>query len=58
MAKIRITTQDGKPTPYFYWSNESRSDPTRLPVYKSASHGVKRIRGVFFNAVTNRIAKV
>ena len=57
MAKIWILKQDGTATPYFYWSGENRTDPTKLPVYKSASHGVTRIRGMFFNPVTNRIAK-
>lgn len=57
MAKVRILKLDGKPTPYFYWSSEKDGDPTRLPVYKSASHGVERLKGVVFNAVTNRMAR-
>ncbi len=57
MAKIGIVRQDGSPTPYFYWSMSTEGDPTKLPVYKNASHKVERVKGVFFNAVTNRMAR-
>ena len=55
MAKVKIVRQDGAPTPYFYWSNEAERDPTKLQVYKSASHGVERMKGIFFNKETNSI---
>jgi hypothetical protein len=53
VKKIRIFRKDGTPTPYFYWSSEIARDPTKLQVYKSASHGIERMRGVFFNTETN-----
>jgi hypothetical protein len=53
VKKIKIFRKDGHPTPYFYWSNEIARDPKKLQVYKSASHGVERVKGVFFNTETN-----
>ena len=55
MPKVRIFGHNGTPTPYFYWSNETARDPTKLQVYKSASHGVERMKGIFFNKVTNSL---
>jgi hypothetical protein len=55
MPKVRIFGQDGTPTPYFYWSNETAREPTKHQVYNSASHGVERMRGIFFNKMTNSI---
>lgn len=59
MAKVRIYKSDGTPTRYFYWSKGSEDAPdlTDIPVYKHATDGVKRMRGVRFNAETNRMRK-
>lgn len=56
MAKVKIFKKNGTPTPYF-WSKKDGTDQTSVTVYKQTSDGVKRMRGVRFNAVTNRILK-
>lgn len=56
MAKVKIFKKDGTPTPYF-WSNRDSGDRTDVTIYKQTSDGVKRMKGVRFNAVTNRIRK-
>lgn len=56
MAKIKIFRKDGSPSPYF-WSDKDDSDRDRKTVYKQTSDGRKRMRGVHFNAVTNRLRK-
>ena len=56
MARIRITKKDGTVTPYF-WSDKEGSDLTRRTVYKQTGEGVKRMRGVRFNSVTNRMRR-
>ncbi len=55
MAKIKIFRKDGTPTPYF-WSDRD-TDRTNLTVYKQTSDGVKRMRGVYYDAVAKRIHK-
>lgn len=55
MAKVKIFKKDGSPTPYF-WSNRD-SDRTNVTVYKQTTDGVKRMKGVRFNAETNRMQK-
>jgi hypothetical protein len=56
MPKVKIFKKDGTPTPYF-WSNRDGGDRTNVTVYKQTSDGVKRMRGVRFNAVTNAMQK-
>ncbi len=56
MAKVRIYKRDGSSTPYF-WSNRDTVDRTDVTVYKQTTDGVKRMTGVRFNAVTNRMRK-
>ncbi|MGH7461411.1 MAG: hypothetical protein ACREMA_10325, partial [Longimicrobiales bacterium] len=56
MAKVRIFKKDGAPTSYF-WSNKHRGNRELQTVYKQTSHGVKRINGVRFNALTNTMHK-
>lgn len=56
MAKIKIFKKDGSPTPYF-WSDKADEERTSKTVYKQTSDGVKRMRGVRFNAATNRMRK-
>lgn len=56
MARIKIFKKDGTPTPYF-WSDRDGTVTTRKTVYKATREGVKRIKGVQFNADTNRMHK-
>ena len=56
MARISISKKDGTPTPYF-WSDKDGKDRTRQVVYKKTEEGVKRMRGVRFNSVTNRMRR-
>ena len=54
MAKVKISKKDGTPTPYF-WSDKEDSAGNRKTVYKQAGDIVKRMRGVHFDPVTNRM---
>ncbi|NIP80566.1 MAG: hypothetical protein GWM90_15635 [Gemmatimonadetes bacterium] len=56
MARVRITKRDGSTTPYF-WSDKEQGSKTRKTVYKQTADGVKRMRGVRFDPVTNRMHK-
>ena len=56
MAKVKIYKKDGTATPYF-WSNKHSGDRRYQTVYKQTSDGVKRMRGVHFDAVNNRLVK-
>ena len=56
MTKTKIFKSDGTPTPYF-WTDKEGEDRTSVTVYKQATSGVKRMRGVRFNTVTNRIKR-
>jgi hypothetical protein len=56
MARIRITKKDGTPTPYF-WSDKDGTDRTQQTVYKQTESGIKRMRGVRFDAVSKRMRK-
>ena len=56
MAKVKIYKRDGTPTPYF-WSDKKGGDPMRKVVYKHTTDGIKRMRGVHFDAVAKRIRK-
>ena len=56
MAKVRIVKRDGTPTPYF-WSNKHTCDRNFLTVYKETTDGVKRIKGVHYDATKNRMIK-
>ena len=53
--KIKIVKKNGTPTPYFWTDRDS--DRTHLTVYKQTAEGVKRMTGVHFDAVTNRMHK-
>jgi hypothetical protein len=56
MARIRISKKDGTPTPYF-WSDKDSAELTNRTVYKKTVDGVKRMKGVRFNTVTNRMRR-
>lgn len=55
--KTKIFKRDGTPSPYF-WSDKNGEDRTSVTVYKQTASGVKRMRGVRFNTLTNRMKKV
>lgn len=56
MARKTIDRKNGAPSPYF-WSDEDGNPPNRRTVYKDTSTGVKRMRGVRFDSVKNRIRR-
>jgi hypothetical protein len=56
MARTRIFKKDGASTPYF-WSDTDGTAPDRKRIYKKTAEGVKRMKGAFFNARTNRVRK-
>lgn len=56
MAKVRIMKKDGTPS-RFFWLDRDGGDRTNERLYRETEDGVKRIRGVRFNAVTNRVRK-
>jgi hypothetical protein len=55
MARVMIVKKNGTKTPYFWLDKES--DHTRLTVYKKTAEGIKRMKGVHFDAVANRMHK-
>ena len=56
MAKMKIFKRDGTSTPYF-WSSKDTADPTSVAVYRRTADGVKRVRSMRFNTVTNRMRR-
>lgn len=56
MARHRIRDKHGKPTKFF-WSDKDGNDQTSRTVYKQTPDGVKRMRGVHFDADKNRFRK-
>jgi hypothetical protein len=56
MAKIKISKPDGTESPYF-WSDKDTDHPKSKTVYKQTAEGVKRMKGVRFNPVSNRMRK-
>ena len=56
MAKVKIFKKDGTPTPYF-WSNKHSGDRSCQTVYKHTSDGIKRMKGVHFDAIKNRMVR-
>jgi len=56
MARIRIVKPNGTPSPYF-WRDEEEGRKTHRTVFKKTDDGVKRMRGVHFDAVGMRVRK-
>ncbi|HEX2167320.1 MAG TPA: hypothetical protein VHG09_08845 [Longimicrobiales bacterium] len=56
MARIRISRKDGTPTSYF-WSDKDGTDRTKRRVYKKTDEGIKRMKALRFNTVTNRMRR-
>jgi hypothetical protein len=56
MARVRIVKPNGKPSPYF-WSDQESGDESHRTVFKRTEEGVKRMKGVHFDAVRNKLRK-
>ena len=56
MARIRILKKDGTASDYF-WSDADKAEPAQKTVYKETTDGVKKMKGVHFDATTKRIVK-
>lgn len=56
MAKVRIVKNDGTRTQYF-WSDKHNTDRAFQTVYKQTSEGVKRVKGVHYNALLNKFIR-
>ena len=56
MAKVKIFKKDGTPTPYF-WSSKHSTDRKFQTVYKRTAEGIKRMKGVHFDAINNKMVK-
>lgn len=56
MGKVKIYKKDGTTGPYF-WSDDDGTDRVNKTVYKQTPDGVKRMKGVHFNADENRLSR-
>jgi len=56
MARIRIKRPNGSPSPYFWVDTEESSKEART-VYKKTDEGVKRMKGVHFDATRKKITR-
>ena len=54
VARIKIVRPDGTSSPYF-WNDKEGGDKTHRTVYKSTAEGIKRMKGVHFDAVRNKL---
>jgi len=52
--KNRIYKKDGTPTAFF-WSDKSGGDLAHQIVYKQTTEGVKKMRGVYFDATAKKL---
>jgi len=56
MPRVKIFKKDGTSTPFF-WSDTDGDDRKRQTVYKQTTEGVKKMRGVHYDAERNRMCK-
>jgi hypothetical protein len=56
MKRNPILKKSGKPSNYF-WNEGEQADASRHTVYKQTEEGVRRMKGVTFDAAANRINK-
>jgi hypothetical protein len=56
MARNPIFKRDGTPTPYF-WSDKEGKEQKLKTVYKRTTDGIKRMRGVRYDAANKRMRK-
>ncbi|HUP88854.1 MAG TPA: hypothetical protein VM100_05880 [Longimicrobiales bacterium] len=54
--KIKILKKDGSPTPYF-WSDKHSGDRHFQTVFKHTTDGIKKMKGVYFDAIKNKLVK-
>lgn len=54
MARVKIVRPNGSPSPYF-WNDKEEGDKVHRTVYKITADGVKRMKGVHFDAVRNEL---
>jgi len=54
MSRVKIFKKDGSPTAFF-WMDKDVTDRTKVTVYKETKEGVKKMRGVQFDAVANQM---
>jgi hypothetical protein len=56
MKKNPILKKSGKPS-NFFWTDADGADESHRTVYKQTEEGVKRMKGVTYDAAANRINK-
>lgn len=56
MARHPITNKHGQTTEYF-WADEHAKNPEQATVFRQTEAGIKKIRGVVFDAKNGRIVK-
>ena len=56
MARVRIPKRDGTLSQYF-WNDKEPGDKKRKTVYRKSDDGIKRMRGVHFDAVENKMER-
>lgn len=56
MARTKILKKDRSVSPYF-WSDDDGNDAAARTVYKETASGVKRMRGIVFDSVANKLRK-
>lgn len=56
MARHPITNKHGKATDYF-WSDKHADNPEQATVFRKTEAGIKKMRGVVFDAKLGRIVK-
>jgi hypothetical protein len=56
MSRNRIVRKDGTATRYF-WLESDVAAKEQKTVYKQTTDGVKRMKGVHFDATNNRMVK-
>ena len=57
MSKVAIYKKDGTATRYV-WMSTDTADQSSVTVYKKTADGVKRMSGVRFNPITNRMRRL
>lgn len=56
MARTQILKKDGSVSPY-YWTDDDGKDPASRTVFKKTPDGIKRMRGIMFDSVENKLRK-
>ena len=56
MARVKIDRPDGSPSPYF-WSDKEASSEAYKTIYKKTDRGVKRMKGVRYDPLENKLRR-